>query len=629
MPKASSWSRSSLRYAAVLFFASAFALVTVAPAATVLEKKVSYEIGPADQMTENLRLRIALETPSDLDRWGTYAVYLDENRKLVNFEGWVTSPTGRRIKVGRKQQDKVEYATGGSLYDSAQYHLVEFEGLEVGSTLEIAYEVREDTYFPAHRIHLLEGDPIQNLDVSVRGAGSGWRWRLDGPATEFQVEGSEGGVRVRGANLSAFDPPPLAAGGGATVPVLRFAWGGGDSWQEIGLWYRDLLAEVPRDDGEIRKLAAELTRDAETPRQRLEALLTYMRQKVRYVAVQVGIGGFQPSAPGEVLDRKWGDCKDKSILLIDLLGAVGIAAQPALIRLDDTSRIDTEFPSPDQFNHLIVAVPADQVEVAQDDPVGDGFLFLDPTQTRGAAGWLHPGVQDQQALVVDSNGGRLARVPVRPQYESRVLVLDLEITPEGNAKGRAGLRLRGSPAAAFLDQMENAPPERTAEDVRGIFSSLLPGSRLSAVGWTEEEGDVPQMRMSMAVEIDALVVGLDSDRSPSFRMAGLRATPDPGEVADLETAAAVSARTSATVWRLQLPEDWCRPQAEEKVTETAVGSFRQRVVHADTGHLSFERVTEIDRPFVNQDELNELKNLALAEHRAAKRRVRLACPKER
>jgi hypothetical protein len=610
--------------------ASILTLAGVLPAhgATVLEKKVVYDLGPGGQIKEYRRLRVKLETPSDLDRWDSYSIYLDENRHLVNFEGWVTSPAGRRSKVGRKQQDKVEYTGGGTLYDSSHYHLVEFDGLEVGSTLEITFQVREDTYFPSEQVGLLGSDPITNLEVSVRGASAAWRWRLDGPATDLEVQATEGGVRVTGKNLAAFDPSALAAGGGASQPVLRFAWGGGDSWQDIGLWYRDLLAEVPRNDTEIQQLAARLTQGSETPRQRLEALLAYMRQKVRYVAIEVGIGGYRPSAPGDVLNRKWGDCKDKSILLVDLLRAVDITSHPALIRSDTGSRIDAEFPSPNQFNHVIVAVPGEQLELTEDDPTAGGFLFLDPTQTRGAAGWLHPAVQDQQALVVDAEGGRLTRLPVRPQYESRVLALDLEITPEGNAIGRAGLRLSGRSAARFLHQMENAPPERTAEDVRSIFSHLLPGSRLSEVGWSEEEGDVPQMRMAMAVEIDGLVEGLESARSPSFRMVGLSATPEPRDIADLETPAAISANIAKTIWRLRLPEGWCKPAEGEKVTETTIGDFRQTTTHDDSGHISIERTTEITQPWVGVEDLGELKKLALAEHRAAKRRIRLQCAED-
>lgn len=93
-----------------------------------------------------------------------------------------------------------------------------------------------------------------------------------------------------------------------------------------------------------------------------------------------------------VVSRAWGDCKDKSPLLVDLLREVDIEALPALILLADDRRIDPQFPSPNQFNHEIVAVPAGEVEVTEEDPMAGGYLFLDPTQTRGGARWLHPAV---------------------------------------------------------------------------------------------------------------------------------------------------------------------------------------------------------------------------------------------
>ena len=561
----------------------ALAVVAPASAATVLERTERYSIDVGGTVTESVRLRVRLEDAADIAAWDRFAVPLDENRSLEDFDARVIQPGKSPKKVGRRQQDKVE-SSGDFLYDSAHYHVVDFEGLTPGSELMIEYRVKEEPYFPAGRMALAGQEPIEHLSVTIDGAGAAWRYRVEGPMDGLTVEGLEGGVRIIGRDLPAVDPPSLAASGAAVYPILHFAWGGGREWRDVGEWHLDLSASVPRDAAAVRALAQELAQGLETPRQKLEAALAFLRRKVRYVAVEVGIGGYRPSAPGEVLERKWGDCKDKSYLLIDLLREMGIEAHPMLILLDRHRRIDPDFPSPGSFNHLIVAVDTEGLEVEPEDPVSEGYLFLDPTQTRGGIGWLHAGVQDQYGLLTVPGESHLVRLPVRPSYEGRILALDLDVDAEGNAKGRAGLRLRGSFAASWLDRIENQAPERTAEDVRDVFSHLLPGSRLSEVGWSaeDEEGEVPQMRMSMAVEIDSLVEGIDSSRGPSFRVEGLRSTPEPRKIDELaETtarAAVVSAQVSTTYWRLKLPEDWCLPESSEKVTETAVGTFRQKIV---------------------------------------------------
>ncbi len=621
MPRDWSWSVIDRRSDAGALAAGllVLAIAATAEAATVLEKTIAIDVGAGGQVRERVTLELRLETVQDLEDWAYYPVYLDQNRRLESFEAWVVDAAGGRQKVGRKRQDRMEYAGAGTVESSHYFHVVEFVGLRQGSRLEIDHQVAIDPYFSSAQIDLLEDSPITRLEVTIRGTP---RWRLDGPTEGLEVTELEGGVVVRGRDLPAIDRPGLAAGGAASEPFLRYAWGSEQSWQDVGRWYRDLLAGLPRRAPPVRRLAAELTTGEQTPRQRLEALLAYLRRKVRYVAVQVGIGGYRPSAPEEVLSRKWGDCKDKSLLLVDLLEEAGIAARPALILLAEDRRIDPEFPSPAQFNHLIVAVPQAAVEIRDGDPVADGYLFLDPTQTHGSARWLHPGVQDQDALVITPEGGELVRTPTLPGHERRVLGVDLAVSADGAARGRAGLLVEGSAATGFIDQIANAPPERTHQDVLRIFEALLPGARLSGATWREVEGDVPAVRMSLAVEIESLVVGLER---PAFALHGLRAAPEPRRLDDLDTAVAYPAREAESHWRLDLPAGWCPPRTETRKVENTAGSFSQTVALTPGGRIAVERRTRLDKRWFEPAELAELKEIALAEHRASRRRIRLRC----
>ncbi len=598
--------------------ALALTLGSSAEAATVLEKTIAIDV-TGGQVRESVRLRVRLETATDLEDWAYYPVYLDDNRRLQSFEAWVVDSEGRREKVGRKRQDRVEYSGEGAIESSHYFHVVEFPGLGEGSVLELAHVAVIDPYFSSDQIDLLEHDPITRLEVVARGVS---RWRLDGPAEGLEVTELENGVAVRGRDLAAIDRPDLTAKGAASEPVLRYAWGDEQSWQDVGRWYRGLLAGLPRQAQPVRRLAAELTTEEQAPRQRLEALLAYLRHKVRYVAVEVGIGGYRPSPPEQVLSRKWGDCKDKSLLLVDLLEDQGIEARPALILLAGDRRIDPAFPSPAQFNHLIVAVPRDAVEIHDGDPVAGGYLFLDPTQTHGGGRWLNPGVQDQDALVITPEGGVLVRTPTLPRHERRVLGVDLEISATGDASGRAGLRLEGASAIGFIEQMASAPRERTEEQILRIFEGLLPGARLSGAGWQQVDGEIPTVQMSLAVEIQGLVAGVER---PAFLLQSLRAAPEPRQLDDLDTAVAYAAREVKTHWRLTLPAGWCPPRSETKKVENTIGSFRQFVGLTPGGRVAVERGSILRRRWIEPAELPALKELALAEHRASRRRIRLVC----
>jgi len=628
MPRVSCWWPSSAAVVPLflLLLAAGFAAGDPADAATVLEKRISVTVGDGGEVRERTVLEVLLDAPGDADAWSSYAVFLDDNRRLDDFDARVVTADGRRLKVKRRHQDKVEYSGKWITYASHHFHVADLPGLEVGARIEIEHVVEIEPYFPADQMALLGDDPIARLEVTVRGGGSGGklRWRLDGPASGLETTELADGVRITGSDLPAVDPPELAAGGSAVAPVLRYSWSGDGGWEGVGRWYQGLLGSVADDGGAVEALAAELTAGAETPRERLEALLAHLRRKVRYEAVEIGIGGYRPSPPAEVIERSWGDCKDKALLLVELLGAVGIDAHPALILLGSDRQIDVELPSPIQFNHAIVAVPADQVATEPEDPVAEGFLFLDPTQERGTARWLHPGVQGQDALVVLPGGGTLVRTPVRPEHERSFLVTDLQVTTAGDAAGRAGLLLTGRLGAGWLDRIEAAAPQEIAGRVRSLFGNLLPGARLGEPGWTEEPGEVPAVRLVIEVELPRLIDGVGA--RPSFRLPSLSATPEPRLLEELgDLPAAVTARRVDTLWRLTLPEGWCRPEPKTRGVETAVGTFEQLVGTDDEGRAVLRRTTELRRRLVDPDEHPELEKLALAERRAERRRVRLRC----
>ncbi len=603
-----------------VFVALSLALAATAHGATVLDQRLEVEISAAG-VREHTRLEVRLDGAGDLESWSSYPIYLDEHRSLAAVAAHARGPGGETVKVRRKDQDEVQAATGVSFVDSARYHILHFDSLAPGSVLVIDFEVEARPYFPAGQLALAGDDPIERLAVEVRGGGAGWRWRIDGPAAGLEVEESAGGVRITGRDLPAVDPPELAPGGAATTPVLRYAWGTAGDWRDVGGWLGGLLETLPRGGDQVAAQARELLAGAADPRARLEALYAFLQHQVRYVAVEVGIGGFRPSAPQEVLARRWGDCKDKSLLLVDLLAEAGIEAYPALIRAGSDRRIDAEFPSPWQFNHMIVALPAEAAPLAEDDPTAGGYLFLDPTQTRGSIRWLHPGVQDQEALVVRDGGGELARTPIRHHLERRGLAVQLEAAGPNALKGRAGLRLVGRRAVPWLNQIATEPPERTAEDARSAFASLLPGARVAGLGWQEVEGGVPAVDLVADVEVEGLILGRGPRRS--LRLPGMQVAPPLRLFDDRETPVVLSPGSTEMSWQVALPEG-CRVEPGEQRHESPAGFFEQSVA-GGPGTLTVRRRSELRRRWFEPEAFDELRELAEAEHRAFRRRIWLDC----
>ena len=142
---------------------------------------------------------------------------------------------------------------------------------------------------------------------------------------------------------------------------------------------------------------ARLTAGKTGPREKLDALYTYVSEQVRYVAVEFGIGGYQPHPALDVFRNRYRDCKDKTGLLQALLAAAGIPSYPALL---SASRGVTEpaGPMPGQFNHVITVVP-----------IGGELLWMDPTIAVAPFGVLSISVRCRQALLLEPGGQQTCR----------------------------------------------------------------------------------------------------------------------------------------------------------------------------------------------------------------------------
>jgi transglutaminase-like putative cysteine protease len=608
------------------------AVAAPAAAATILDKSITIEIRGDGSVAERTQLAVRLDSPKDLGAWSPYPIFLDLNRKLVDLKAFATQPDGKVVKVGRRGLDTAEVTADFEIHSSSQVRTVEIPAVPVGSVFHLDYQVEEKPYFPAGRIHLgTHGDRIERLRVEIRGApatpaNTSWRWRLDGSKEGLTVEESPGRVLVTASGLPAVEPPehsPESLG-----PVLRYAWGPQATWAGIGRWYGELVASVPHGTPALRKKAEEIAGKIAGRRQKIEALAAFARKDVRYVAVEVGIGGYRPAAPEDTLTRRWGDCKDKSVLLVDLLAAAGIEAYPALIRLAPKGRVDADFPSPNEFNHVVVAVPVAGLDPTPDDPVSDGFLFIDATETLGSAFWFPASVQDQEALVLRGDRSLLVHTAVRPAVESRSLEVTLAGTATGDAVGQAVLLVTGETGAAWVSRLATRRPEENEADARALLAAALPGTTLTSLGVKASREGVPSLRISARVQIPGfLPVSSGGGGGPvggSFQPPSFRGLPAPGLLEGRTVPMVLTPEVTRSVWRLQLPEGSCPPAAQDAAVENDLGSFHQKVAMEGT-LLTVERRAELKSRWIEPARFPALKELALAEYRAGKRLVRLDC----
>ena len=160
-------------------------------------------------------------------------------------------------------------------------------------------------------------------------------------------------------------------------------WSEFGSWPEIADWAARQFAPALQEREALAAKADEIRAATADPAQRMTMALDFVQQQIRYFGTEVGASSHRAALPSLVLKQRFGDCKDKSAMLANLLNQLGFEAVPAVVSTVYRTKIAQHLPSPLDFDHAIVAVRQ-----------GDGWLWLDGTRSmqtgaasvRGTAG---------------------------------------------------------------------------------------------------------------------------------------------------------------------------------------------------------------------------------------------------
>ncbi|WP_044213056.1 DUF3857 domain-containing protein [Flammeovirga sp. OC4] len=126
------------------------------------------------------------------------------------------------------------------------------------------------------------------------------------------------------------------------------------SWGEVVDW---ALPKYTYNRNEIIKIwKKEKVKFKGTSREsKILSWIHFIQDEIRYMGVENGINAYQPHSPMQVYNQRYGDCKDKSLLLVALLREENIEAYPMLVHTRG-KELNQDIPSPSQFNHCIVQV---------------------------------------------------------------------------------------------------------------------------------------------------------------------------------------------------------------------------------------------------------------------------------
>jgi hypothetical protein len=212
------------------------------------------------------------------------------------------------------------------------------------------------------------------------------------------------------------------------------------TWQGVGQWYDGLARDREMPTPEITAKAQELVAGKTDFYDKAEAIGDFVQQKIRYFAIELGIGGMQPHPAGDIFKGRYGDCKDKATLLAAMLSSVGLHSDIVLV---DTSRgfVNPDAPSI-MGNHAIAAI---EVPTGYNSPKmhsvvtassGKRYLIFDPTWEKTPFGQVENDLQGSYGVLVEGAQSQLIRIPVMDPELNRVKrSATFALSADGSIKG--------------------------------------------------------------------------------------------------------------------------------------------------------------------------------------------------
>lgn len=328
-----------------------------------------------------IRLAAKAVDSSGLDDIARFSVLFDPSYQSVTLHAINLHRGGQTISKLKSSTIQVlqrETEMETRIYDGRKTINVEIDDVRVGDVVDYAYTVSgTNPVFGnqfAGRISMQWGVPVARVAVRLLVHAQRPMRLHDAKAGVKQVMTESGGYRDYRwdrAGVPALRTEKDAPAG--YDPYAFIEWSDYADWSAVARWavplYRRSAPAGPELEREIARIAAA----SADPGERLLAALRVVQRDIRYLGVEAGASSHAPAAAAVVFKRRFGDCKDKAMLLLAMLDALGISAHPALVNTDRLRAADVAMASPNHFNHVLVRATVEGKHYWIDPTRGEQF----------------------------------------------------------------------------------------------------------------------------------------------------------------------------------------------------------------------------------------------------------------
>lgn len=471
--------------------------------AVVLLEEGSIEVSSQGQLTVSQRYAVRIQSRSGRSAAVARQVYNTDSQKLRGLEAWLIPPSGQAEKYGKKQivdlalvdndiynevRVRAIVASDDAVPDSVFGYEATLEEHSVFTQYDWPFQQRLATILSRFRLTLPNGwesssvtfnhDPIEPSAI-----GNSQVWELS-ELPEIESEPMSPPLTSLAPRLAVSWYPPRES----ALNSHAFA-----DWKAVSRWLSSLNDPQIASGGEIASKAQSLAASADSEFEKAASIARFV-QDVQYVSIQTGLGrggGYTPRSASEVFSKRYGDCKDKANLMRSMLSTLGIISYPVAIFAGDAGYVRREWPSPQQFNHAILAIQLSQeVEspaVVQHPELGSLLLF-DPTDSLTPLGALPDHLEGGLALLVAGEQGGLLQVPSTPPG-SNALQRRIEAVLQADGSLKASIReeSRGQSAVEERSLLRTSSRDDYTRVIERWVTQGVSGARVLSVQPSENE----------------------------------------------------------------------------------------------------------------------------------------------
>ncbi len=298
--------------------------------------------------------------PIRIDAAGDGLIYVDAYSEQLRIEeAYAATADGRIVSVDPDTVQVLLEDDGGVFTDDHTV-VVPFPSLAAGAVSTLAYRrVSNGDRRAAPWSQIIfpqTGTPTERFDLLVT-----WEEGTPAPVVASDSDAARCEEAVRSIRCSARDVMPAPA----DLDVNYFDVLGHvivaepTGWRDLADLLRRYVADSWTDEEAVAAVVAEVTAGTASAREKLEALHSFVAGEIRYVGIETGVNGVVPRDTGLTLSRRYGDCKDKTALFLQMAEIAGLSAVPVVVSSHRKNPEKLITPSLAYFDHMVACVEID------------------------------------------------------------------------------------------------------------------------------------------------------------------------------------------------------------------------------------------------------------------------------